>query len=80
MTIPFKVVVRVEILPRDYLQTLRNYCLSFTTAKFKIHCQKFLQFLKTVKLSIFKNKRTSHPEILIKVYRQLAGRLQNDIE
>ena len=31
----------------------------------------FGQFLKalTVKLSVFKNKRTSHPENLIKVYR-----------
>ena len=33
--------------------------------------KKLLQFLKalTVKLSIFKNKRTSHPEIVINVYR-----------
>ena len=32
-----------------------------------------------MKLSIFNNKRTSHPEILIKVYKQLDVRLQNDI-
>ena len=33
--------------------------------------KKFGQFLKalTVKLSIFKNKRTSHPEILTKIYK-----------
>ena len=33
-----------------------------------------------MKLSIFKDKRTSHPEILTNVYRQLAERLQNVIE
>ena len=70
-----KVVVRAEILPRDFRQTLGKYYLPLTTARFKVlknfTVQKFRQFLKalTVKLSIFKNKTTSHPEILIKVYR-----------
>ena len=31
-----KVVVRAEILPRDFLQTLVNYYLSLTVAKFKV--------------------------------------------
>ena len=31
-----KVVVRAEILPRDFLQTLENYYLSLTIAKFKV--------------------------------------------
>ena len=62
----FKVVVRAEILPRDFLQTLGNYYLSLTEAKFKVlknfTVKKFRQFSKalTLKLSIFKNKRTSH--------------------
>ena len=30
-----KVVVRAEILPRDFLQTLGNYYLSLTIAKFE---------------------------------------------
>ena len=82
----FKVVVRAEILPRDFRQTLGKYYLPLTIAKFKVlknfTVKKFSQFLKalTVKLSIFKNKTTSHPEILIKVYRLLAVRRQNDIE
>ena len=29
----FKVVIYAEILPRDFLQTLGNYCLSVTIAK-----------------------------------------------
>ena len=33
-----------------------------------------------MKLSIFKNKWISRPEILIKVYRYLGQQLQNDIE
>ena len=84
--ITLRVVVRAEIITRDFLQTLGNYYLSLTIAKFKVkkklQLKKFRPFLKalTVKLSIFKNKRTSHPEILINVYRQLAVRLQNDIE
>ena len=63
-----KVVVRAEILPRDFLETLGNYYLSLTVAKFKVlknfTVKKFRQFLKAlnVKLSIFKNKT-----ILIKV-------------
>ena len=74
VTFLFKVVVRAEILPRDFLQTLGNYYLSLTKAKFKVKknftVKKFHQFSKAliVKLSIFKNKRTFHPEILIKVY------------
>ena len=32
-----------------------------------------------MKLSISKNKRTFHPEILMKVYIWLAARLQNEI-
>ena len=32
----FKAVVRAEILPRDFLQTLGNYYLLFTEAKYKI--------------------------------------------
>ena len=70
-----KVVVRAEILPRDFLQTLGKYYWSLTIAKShklkKFTVKKFRQFLKalTVKLSIFKNKRTSHPEILLKIYR-----------
>ena len=31
-----KVVVRAEILPRDFIQTLGNYYLSLTIAKFKV--------------------------------------------
>ena len=71
----FKVVVRAEILPGDFLQTLGKYYLPLTIAKFKVlknfTVKKIRQFLKalTVKLSIFKNKTTSRPEILIKVYR-----------
>ena len=62
-----KVVVRAEILPRDFLQTPGNYYLPLAT----YYCQnskierisqlkKIGQFLKvlTVKLPIFKNKRT----------------------
>ena len=65
-----KVVVRAEILPRDFLQTSGNYYFSLTAAKIQ-RLKKFGQFLKalTMKLSTFKNKRTSHPEILIKVFR-----------
>ena len=68
-----KVVVCAEILPRDFLHTLGNYYLSLTIAKIQ-SLKKFRQFLKalTVKLSIFTNRRTSHPETLIKVYKQLA--------
>ena len=70
-----KVVVRAEILPRDFCQTLGKYYLPLTIAKFKVlknfKVKKFRQFLKalTVKLSIFNNKTISHREILIKVYR-----------
>ena len=70
-----KVVVCVQILPRDFRQTLGKYYLPLTIAKFKVlknfTYKKFRQFLKalTVKLSIFKNKTTSHPEIVTKVYR-----------
>ena len=70
-----KVVVRAEILPRDFLQTPGNYYLSLTITKIQrlksSPSKKFRQFLKTltVKLSIFKNKSTSHSEILIKIYR-----------
>ena len=62
-----EVVVRAEILPRDFLETTTCDVLK---PKFKVlenfTVKKFGQFLKalTVKLSIFKNKRTSHPEIL----------------
>ena len=78
-----KVVVSAEILHRDFHQTLGNYYLSLTIAKLKFQnftVRKFYQFLKalTMKLSIFRNKRTSHPEILIKVYTYLTARLQND--
>ena len=45
-----KVVVRAEILPRDFLQTLGNYYLSLTMAKFKVYTnftvKKLRQFLK----------------------------------
>ena len=57
-----KVLGRAEILPRDFLQTLGNYYLSFTTANLKFKknfkVKKFRQFLKTltVKLSIFRTK------------------------
>ena len=65
-----KVVVRAEILPRDFRQTLGKYYLPLTIAKFKVlkhfTVKKIRQFLKalTVKLSTFQNKTTSHPEIL----------------
>ena len=39
-----KVVVRAEILPRDFLQTLGNYYLSLTEAKF--HRQKVSSIFK----------------------------------
>ena len=70
-----KAVVRAEILPIDFLRTPRNYYLWLTIAKIQrlknFTVEKFDQFLNasTVKLSIFKNKRISQPEILIKVYR-----------
>ena len=42
-----KVVVRAEILPRDFLQTLGNYYLSLTIAKIhRLKNKKFRQFLK----------------------------------
>ena len=69
------VAVRAEILPRDFLQTLGNYYLSLTVAKIQrlknFTIKRFRQFLKalTLKLSIVKNKRTSQPEVLIKVYK-----------
>ena len=71
-----KVVLREEILPRDFLQTPGNYYLRLTIAKIpsskkNFTVERFGQFLKalTVKLSIFKNERTSHPELLINVHR-----------
>ena len=68
--VSIKVAVRAEILPKEFLQTLGSYYLSLTTGKIQ-SLEKFRQFLKafTVKLSVFKNKRTSHPDILIKVYK-----------
>ena len=72
----FKVAVRAEILPRDFFQTPGNYYLSPAIAKIErlkkiSRLKKFGQFLRalTVNFSIFKNKKTSHLEILIKVYR-----------
>ena len=42
VSLHIKVDLRAEILPRDFLQTLGNYCLSFTIAKIqslkKFHC------------------------------------------
>ena len=35
-SVRLKVVVRAEILPRDILQTLGDYYLSLTVAKFKV--------------------------------------------
>ena len=73
--VKFKVVVCGEILPRDFHQTLGKYCFPLTIAKFNVlknfTVKKFHQFLKalTIKLSIFNNKMTSRPVILIKVYR-----------
>ena len=44
----FKVVVCAEILPRDFLETLGNYYLSITVAKFKVikisPLKKFINF------------------------------------
>ena len=54
-----KVVVRAEILPRDFRQTLGKYYLPLTIAKFKVlknfTIKRSRQFLKalTVKLSIY---------------------------
>ena len=65
-------VVCAAILPRDFIQTQGNYSLSLTTAKIRRYknfkLKKFGQFLKalTMKFLISKNKRTFHPEILIK--------------
>ena len=50
--------VRAEILPRDFVQTPGNNYLSLTMAK-----DQFLRAL-TVKLSIFRNEKTSYLEIL----------------
>ena len=57
-----KVVVRAEILPRDFLQTLGNYYLWLTEANIQrsknFTVKKFVQFLKALalKLSVFKIK------------------------
>ena len=52
------------------------------TSSAQIGLKKNRQYLKalTMKLSIFKNKRTSHPEISMKVIGQLGEWQQNDIE
>ena len=69
-----KGVVRAEILPRDFLTTLGNYYVWLTMAKIQrlknFTVETFGRFLNVLimKSSVFKNKRTSHPEILIKVY------------
>ena len=57
-------VLRLLFVQRSYPETSNSEFKKFTVKKFR-------QFLKalTVKLSIFNNKRTSHPEILRKVYR-----------
>ena len=71
-------------VPRDFLQTPGNYYLSLTIGEIqrlkKFTVKKLLQFLKvlTAKLSIFKNKRTSHQEILKSL--QIAVLLQNKID
>ena len=60
----FQVVVSAEILPRDLLRTLGNYYFSLTIAKIQrlknFIVKKFRLFLRalTVKLLVFKNKRT----------------------
>ena len=76
-----KVVLHREILHRDFSQAPGNYYLSLTIAKIerleKFHRLKNKSILKalTVKLSIFKNKRTSHPEISTEFYKNLPVRL-----
>ena len=81
LIIPFKrillikVVVRAEILPKDFLQTLEIITchLLQPNSKFKIlNFEKISSIVKDFDREIisFQNKRTSpHPEILIKVYR-----------
>ena len=71
-----KAVVRAEILPRDFLQTLGSCYFSFTTAKIQIlKINNFLKIPLILKgfgseiVSMLKNKRTSHPDILTKIYK-----------
>ena len=57
---------------------LVTYCSQNRKIKKNFIVLKFGQFFKalTVKSSIFKNKRTSHPEISKKVYRTTTERYQ----
>ena len=73
-------VVRAEILPRDSLQTLGNYYLSLTIAKFKVlknvtvkNSAKFREIINFQEQNDFPPR--DFDEIL-----QTAVRLQNDIE